>query len=186
LVLSFHVTQSLFSRSIILSRYYWYHFLLKLICLLIYTEPSLPILVSKPKWRAKTPSHWVKHSDDKDNHDYTFVFKDQIGQSLRKPKDLIPPLIPSNLWRFSAETDSAELERIIRFDKNTPDILKRRITEFVKEFWDVFYEDGVKSPIISYELVIDTGDHQPIAVKKPHYGLHEIPITSLFNHQLLL
>jgi hypothetical protein len=41
----------------------------------------------------------------------------------------------------------------------------RRITEFVKEFWDVFYEDGVKSPIIGYELVIDTGNHRPIAVK---------------------
>jgi hypothetical protein len=54
--------------------------------------------------------------------------------------------------------------------------LKRRITEFVKEFRDVFYEDGVKSPIIGYKLVIGTGDHQPIAVRKPHYGLHEIPI----------
>jgi hypothetical protein len=54
--------------------------------------------------------------------------------------------------------------------------LKRRITECVKEFWDVFYEDGVKSPIIGYKLVIDTGDHQLIAVKKTHYGLHKIPI----------
>jgi hypothetical protein len=25
-------------------------------------------------------------------------------------------------------------------------------------------------------MVIDTGDHQPIAVRKPHYGMHEAPI----------
>ncbi len=60
--------------------------------------------------------------------------------------------------------------------ETAPERLQRRITEFVKEFWDVFNEDGVKTPIHGYELVIDTGDHQPIAVKRPHYGLHEIPI----------
>jgi hypothetical protein len=59
---------------------------------------------------------------------------------------------------------------------NTPDRWKRHITEFVKDFWDVFREDGIKLPIHGYNLVIDTGDHQPITVKEPHYGLHEIPI----------
>jgi hypothetical protein len=136
----------------------------------------LPILVPKPKWRAKTPSHWVEDSTDKDNDAYTFVFKDQIGQALRKPKNLILPPTPSNLRKFCRATDTAELERNLKFDPSTSDRLKLRITEFVQEFWDVFHEDGVKTPIHGYELMIDTGDHPPIAVKKPHYGLHEIPI----------
>jgi hypothetical protein len=132
--------------------------------------------VPKPKWRAKTPSTWVENSDDKDQDAYTFVFKDQMGNTLRKPKDLILPQTPPNLRRFNATSDTEELERNIKFDPFTPNRLKRRILEFVKEFWDVFCKEGVKSPVHGYELVIDTGDHQPIAVKKPHYGLHEIPI----------
>jgi hypothetical protein len=63
--------------------------------------------------------------------------------------------------------------------------LKRHIREFVKEFWDVFHKDSVKSPIHSYQLVIDTGSHQPIPVKKPHYGLHEIPIMEKTINWLL-
>jgi hypothetical protein len=39
-----------------------------------------------------------------------------------------------------------------------------RIRAFDKEFWDVFQEEGVKIPIRGYEMVINTGDHQPIAV----------------------
>jgi hypothetical protein len=104
------------------------------------------------------------------------VFKDQIGQALRKPKNLILPPTPSNLRKFCRATDTAELERNLKFDPSTSDRLKLRITEFVQEFWDVFHENGVKTPIHGYELMIDTGDHPPIAVKKPHYGLHEIPI----------
>jgi hypothetical protein len=99
-----------------------------------------------------------------------------MGNALRKPKNLILPSIPTNMVRFNPSRNSEELNRNIVFDKCTSAPLKLRITEFVKEFWDVFHEDGVRSPVHGYELVIDTGNHQPIAVKKPHYGLHEIPI----------
>ena len=97
----------------------------------------MSIKVPKPKWRAKTLSHWVEHSDNKDNDAYTFVFKDQIGKSLRKPKGLVIPPTPSNLRQFSEQQDSSELTRNLNLDPGTPDRLKRRMTEFVNEFWDV-------------------------------------------------
>jgi hypothetical protein len=34
-------------------------------------------------------------------------------------------------------------------------------------------------------MVIDTGDHKPIAVRKPHYGLHEISIMQKTIDKLL-
>jgi hypothetical protein len=34
-------------------------------------------------------------------------------------------------------------------------------------------------------MVIDTGDHQPIAVAKPHYGIHEAPIMQNMIKRLL-
>jgi hypothetical protein len=89
--------------------------------------------VPKPKWRAKTPNHRVKISDDKE---------------YSRPIEML------------------------------------HIKDFEKEFWDVFCK-GVKSPVHGYNLVMDTGDHQPIAVKKPHYGLHKITIMEKMIDWLL-
>jgi hypothetical protein len=50
----------------------------------------------------------------------------------------------------------------------------------------VFREDGVKIQVGGYNmLVIDTGDPQPITVRKPHYGLHEPPIMQKTIDKLL-
>ena len=64
----------------------------------------------------------------------------------------------------------------LKLDDDFDTYLKNRLSKFIIKYWDVFREDGVKIPIQGYEMVIDTGDHKPIAVKKPHYGLHESPI----------
>ena len=124
----------------------------------------MPILVPKPKWSAKTPSLWVEDSNGKDNNHYHFVFKEQLGKALHKPKVLQIPETPSIVCQFSTADDAAELKRNLVFNDNTPSPLRERITSFVQEFWDVFYENGVKSPVHCYKLVIDTGDHLPIAV----------------------
>ena len=108
-----------------------------------------------------------------------------MGHALRKPKDLVLPSIPTNMIRYSDARNSEELNRNLVFDRDAPLQLKLRITEFVKDFWDVFQEDGVKLPVHGYKLVIDTGDHKPIAVKKPHYGQHEIPIMEKTINWLL-
>eukprot|EP00978_Attheya_sp_CCMP212_P028534 scaffold98746_cov61-Attheya_sp.AAC.5 len=55
--------------------------------------------------------------------------------------------------------------------------LKADTIAFVKEFWDVFRANGVQIPVQGYKMVINTGDSKPmIAVRQPHYGLHETSI----------
>ncbi len=46
----------------------------------------------------------------------------------------------------------------------------------IKKYWSVFHEKGVFVPVKNYKCVIDTGDAQPIAVKKILYGPKELPI----------
>jgi hypothetical protein len=46
----------------------------------------------------------------------------------------------------------------------------------VKEFWSVFCESGVSTTIQDYEVNIDTGNNPACAVKKTHFGIHELPI----------
>ena len=64
----------------------------------------------------------------------------------------------------------------LKLDPHIDLSLKQRLLLFIKEYWDVFRSKGVEIPIQGYEMIIDTGEHKPIAVKKPHYGLHEAPI----------
>jgi hypothetical protein len=75
--------------------------------------------------------------------------------------------------------------RNLKLDDSLSQNTQNRIRTYVKEFWDVFRMEGVKIPIRGYEMVIDTGDHQPIAVAKPHYGMHEAPIMQNTIEQLL-
>ena len=64
----------------------------------------------------------------------------------------------------------------LKFDPNTDDNLKQWFTHTVKEYWDVFCKDGIKTPVRGYEFHIDTGNHPPIKACLPHYPLHAIPI----------
>ena len=81
--------------------------------------------------------------------------------------------------------DRDELIRNLIFADDIHIDLKNWSTSFVKEFFDCFREEGVSSPVHGYELVIDTGDHTPIRVKQPRYGMHETPIMKKAISELL-
>ena len=53
------------------------------------------------------------------------------------------------------------------------------------KYFDVFREEGLSIPIRVYKMVINTGDHSPIKVPLPHYGMHESPIMQKTITQLL-
>ncbi len=51
--------------------------------------------------------------------------------------------------------------------------LQERIYDVIRRHWYVFDKKGVFVPVKHYECVIDTGNGQPIAVKKILYGKRE-------------
>ena len=57
-------------------------------------------------------------------------------------------------------------------DKPTQTLVYR----LIQKYWSVFDDKGQFIPVRDYTCSIDTGSARPIAVKKIHYGLHEIPI----------
>eukprot|EP00957_Ditylum_brightwellii_P194132 14784103-Ditylum_brightwellii.AAC.1 len=144
---------------------------------------SYPINVPKPSWRPKTPSVWVENSKEIEDDNYRYIFEENIGQSLRSIDSSQPEDV--TVYKYDPVKDKAELEKNLTLDTSITPSLRSRVVDFVIEFWDVFREVGVSTPVKGYELVIDTGDHQPIAVKKPHYGIHETPIMEKTIQQLL-
>ena len=135
-----------------------------------------PISVPKAKWRAKTPSLWQEYLKD-DSTDFEYIFHNRSGHSLRKRSEhAFPAPNPDLLCRFDEAKNTQELSANLVLDASLSIDTRNRIISFIKEFWDVFNEAGVKIPIQGYEMVIDTGNHKTIAVRKPHYGMHEAPI----------
>jgi hypothetical protein len=62
-------------------------------------------------------------------------------------------------------------------DPSFSDNTRNRVVSFVSELWDVFNEAGVKAPVQGHEMVIDTGNHKPVSMQKPHCGMmHKAPI----------
>jgi hypothetical protein len=104
---------------------------------------------------------------------------------LLRKKHTFPQPNPSFHYTFDEGENSVELSRNLVMESHLRQETQNQIIEFVKEFWDVFREEGVKIPIQGYKMVIDTGNHQPVAVAKPHYGMHETPIMQHTIDQLL-
>ena len=52
---------------------------------------------------------------------------------------------------------------------------KHLMTPIIREYWDVFAEEGLRNPILGFQLVVDTGVAKPVCCKLPRYGMHEGP-----------
>jgi hypothetical protein len=52
----------------------------------------------------------------------------------------------------------------------------KQLIALIKWYWTVFNERGTFTPIRSYQYVIDTGNAEPIIVKKIMYGPKEMEI----------
>jgi hypothetical protein len=122
-------------------------------------------------------------ADEADHPDFDYIFQTRTGNSIRKTAPhAFPAPNPNFHQNFDPEKDTKELEANLVLDRDLSVYLRNRVHAFMREHWDVFREAGVTIPVQGYDMVIDTGDFKPIAVRKLHYDLHE----SLYyakNHQ---
>ena len=141
-------------------------------------ESIRTIQVPKTKWRPKASSLWTEEENNQNpHHDFNFQFQQKSNHVLRKYNEAsLPPPNPKFHRVYDNSIDSKELEANLRLDSSTPIDIQKRIRKFVIEFWDVFSEAGVCIPIRGYEMIINTGNHAPVACRQPRYGMHETPI----------
>ena len=86
------------------------------------------------------------------------------GKALKKTIKELPPR--DDIVLFDAERDTSELERNINLE-GCPEWLQPEVINLVKEYWDVFCEEGLKNPIRGFSFQIDTGDSPPVCCKTP-------------------
>ena len=65
-----------------------------------------------------------------------------------------------------------------------PEELQPHVVQTVKDYWDVFCEDGLRRPIQGFIFQIDTRDAEPVCCKHHHYGSHETKVINKLVDQL--
>ena len=93
---------------------------------------------------------------------------------------------------WNATTDQEEFDKNLKIHNDTNPKLQLLIKNLIKKHWDCFYKEGIKQTILGHEFCIDTGNHTPVACRKPKYGPLESTViqsqveTLVANKQILL
>jgi hypothetical protein len=98
-----------------------------------------------------------------------------VLQKLRHPAPPLEEINPRFDFAFDEALHGEHLCQQLDLS-HLNNALQTRIYDLIKKYWSVFDDRGVWVPIKNFECVIDTGNAQPIAVKKIYYGPKEIPI----------
>jgi hypothetical protein len=140
---------------------------------------NAPIWVSqKPKRRKRLNNVFLDDRGFPDvSHNYDYVLHDVDGgpilHRLRHPKpELSAPIDPLYYLPFIAKKHKEIMKRDMELLHLKPK-LQERTYNIIRCHWSMFDKKGVFVPVKHYECVIDTGNSQPIAVKKILYGEQE-------------
>jgi len=129
-----------------------------------------PVVTERKIWRPQVTSQYKEPDCIPDpSSDLEIIFKD-YGKPLWVKKSELPPR--DDIIMFSAERHQSEFDRNIQWRECPPEF-KERIEPLLKEFWDVFAEEGVRKHIRGVSFHVDTGETTPICVRSPRYGRHE-------------
>jgi len=131
------------------------------------------IIKMPPKvYRPQLPSTYIEPDLAPDVLDgMELLYKDH-GKSLRKQKNKLPPRDPNDIIKFDPLTHQQELDENLSWG-DCPTEHRPKILSLIKEYWEVFCQEGLRKHIRGYSCRIDTGDVAPICCKTPRYGPHE-------------
>jgi hypothetical protein len=145
-------------------------------------DPALPpiCVADKLKRQKWMPNVFVDDRGFPDESKYyeNLLHNVEGGPILYKLK-LPPPLFdeadPTFSCAYNKSTHSEQLQKDLNLLHLKPHVHDKVYT-IVQKYWSVVNNKGIFISIKNYKCVIDTGDAQPIAVKKIIYGPKETPI----------
>ncbi len=98
-----------------------------------------------------------------------------ILHKLKHPPPLFDEMDPSFFCAYDESTHFEQLQKDLALLHLKPHV-RNTVYAILQKYWSVFNDKGVFIPVKNYKCVIDTGEAQPIAIKKTIYGPKEPPI----------
>jgi hypothetical protein len=97
---------------------------------------------------------------------------------LKHPPPLFNEVAPAFFCAYNKSIHGERLQKDVNLLHLKPDV-RDKVYAIVQKYWSVFNDKSILIPVKNYKCVIDTGDAQPIAVKKIIYGPKETPICGV-------
>jgi hypothetical protein len=146
------------------------------------TDITTSTIQTNPKiYRPKLASQYIEPDICPDLLDGMELLYKDYGSSIRKDTAPLPPR--DDVLLFDPDINQTELDKNIRWHQCPPNF-QPPIVDIIKEYWDVFCEEGLRRNIRGFSCRIDTGDISPVCCKPPRYGPHESVIMNKLVAQL--
>ena len=138
-------------------------------------DTSNPVETSKRIWRPQVTSEYKEPDCIPDPlGDMEILYKD-YGKPLWINKTVLPPR--DDVIQYCPTKHNPELARNLQW-RDCPDEHKPTMEQLIKQFWDVFAEEGVRNHIRGALFHVDTGEIKPVCCKPPRYGPHETRVIN--------
>jgi hypothetical protein len=136
-------------------------------------------IVDKHKCRKQMPNVFINDRGFPDeSKNYKNLLHNVDGGTiickLKHPTPLFDKVDPAFFCAYDKSTHGEQLQKDLNLLHLKSHVCNKVYT-IIQKYWSVFNDKGIFIPIKNYKCVIDTGDAQPIAVKKIIYGPKETP-----------
>lgn len=140
-------------------------------------DGSRPVITGKRPYRPKMASMYEEPEYLPDEDDTLEILYRSGGTAISKQRHELEPRDPASIIQFNPEKHQETLNKSIQWD-DCPESLRPKISELIKQYWDVFAPEGLKNHIRGFVCHIDTGNAAPVCCKIPRYGPHEARVIS--------
>ena len=143
---------------------------------------SIPVSITKPLtciitvpakiWRPKPKDRFLPIDYATEYDDTVFIFE-KFGRAISKPPAGISTLTRHDIRAWNPILDSDEFHQNFNIGSSVPPTTTQQISHLIHKYWDCFYSDGVKFPVLHFEFTVDTGTSKPVCCPQPRYGIYE-------------
>jgi hypothetical protein len=144
-------------------------------------DGSIPVTVPKRIWRPQVKSVYLETPtalDPSENLDWLFQ---EHGETAITNTNTLPPR--DDIIEYDPARYSQEFNANIQW-RDCPPEHQAVIESIIKQYWDVFCQDGMQKHIRGFQYSIDTGTSAPICCKPPRYGPHESRVIDTLTKAL--
>ena len=126
--------------------------------------PDKRVIRTKMKCSYAKPEYIPNEADMIDH-----IFE-EYGRVLYKKKNSLPPR--HDITQYDNSKHDKEFTNTIQWGQ-CPEEHQEDIISILREYWDVFAQEGMKKPMHGFFFNINTGVSYPVSCKPPRYGTHE-------------
>ena len=130
------------------------------------------ITVPAKVWRPKPKDRFLDIDYATEYDDSVFIFE-KYGRAITTLPMAINVATRQDIRMWNSNHDDEEFTKNFNIGSSVNPTTTQQLQHIVQKYWDCFYADGVKFPVLHFEFTVDTGTSKPVCCPQPRYGIFE-------------